>query len=127
MKVKKEWVGIQTILIGTGIGIAVIVLLSMLLGMLIVRGVIPERFIEAGGTAAAMIGAATAVLYSSGGTKKLMTALITGALLLLLMLLIHGVAFRETGYVWPPSVISVLATALLLGIVRSLKPKRRRY
>lgn len=127
MKAKKEWVGLPAILIGAGIGIAATVLLSMLLGMLIVRGVIPERFIQAGGTASAVIGAATAVLYCSRGAKKLVTALITGALLLLLLLLIHGVAFREAGYVWPPSVIGVLASALLLGIVRSLKPQKRRY
>lgn len=127
MKAKKEWFGIRAILIGSGIGMAAIVLLSMLLGLLIVRGTIPERFIQLTGTITVVIGTVIAVLYSSRATKKLVTALITGALLLLVLLLIHGAAFRETGYVWLPSVIGVLATALFLGVVRSLKPQKRRY
>lgn len=127
MKTKQEARTAVTVMTGAGIGLASIVLISMLLGILVVQGVVPEGMMLPAGTAAAVIGSVLAVLYSTRGPKKLLNGFITGAILLLLLLLLHGLAYREAAYVWLPSVLGVFLATLLTSTVRSLKKKKRRY
>ena len=127
MKTKKDTRAAVTVLAGAGIGLASVVLTSMLLGMLVVKGVVPEGMILPAGTATVIIGSALGVLFSTTGPKKLLNGLLTGAALLLFLLLLHGIAFREQAYVWLPSVFGVLVTALITSVLRSLKRKKRHY
>ena len=127
MKMKKDPRTAVTVLEGAGIGLVTVVLISMLLGILVVKGVVPEGMMPHAGTAAVIIGSSLGVLFSTRGPKKLLNGLITGAALLLFLLLLHGIAFREQAYVWLPSMLGVLATALITSVLRSLKKKKRHY
>ena len=127
MKTKKDARTAVTALAGAGVGFATVVWISMVLGILVVKGVVPEGMMPHAGTAAVIIGSSLGVLFSTRGPKKLLNGLITGAALLLFLLLLHGIAFREQAYGWLPSMLGILATVLITSGLRSLKKKKRHY
>ena len=114
------------ILLGGLIGFVLSFALSMLGGVLLVRGAIPPHLGKVLSCASVALAAAAAALVGSAKEYRLPGALASAALLAIVLGLTHGIAFEETP--WRAAIpAAILASASLgIGLIRIKQPQRRR-
>ena len=116
-------------ILGIGVGLAVILLVCILGGVGISGGKIPETMTTGIGWAAAALGSAVASLIIGLRTKekKLLWTLCGGAVLFLMLLLTHSLAFHGQTYVLTGSVAAVFLPACVVGIFLVQRRTKRKY
>lgn len=120
---------VRNILIGAGIGIAVVVVLLAALSAAVTGGKIPEESMKALASAAGFLGAAvgSAVAIRRHKANRLPMGLAVGAAMFLVSLI--GSAFNEsTGFLGGISILLLASYVLgsLVGVGLSLRRKSRR-
>ena len=112
--------------IGAGAGVLVIVLLSMLGGVLTVRGILPPAAENAAAVLSCALGGLTAALVSLGKGSGVLRPLFSCAGVLLLLLLLHALAFETEAYRPAGTLIGVGVSALAAVLLALRKQGSRR-
>jgi len=120
---------IRQVLKGVLCGVAVIAVLVLLAGMMIAKGILPERMTQAAaGAATAAGGLVSGLVIVKQSTSAKAIKVMCGAIgLMLLLALIHAVCFSAAAYRLLPAALTIPVSALLAIGVELLPRRKRRY
>lgn len=104
----------RMILLGSIAGIVVILAVAMLMGVLMVRGVFPEKFEAISASVATVLGATTGTIIAIKGEKKVVSTAASAVLMLAMMLMIHAIIFGNESCSYMKAPALVLCTSIII-------------
>lgn len=120
---------VRAVILSVALGVAVLLLLAAVGGMLILKGILPESAMDVWAMAMVFLAAflAPMPLLKTTGKKRLPMAYAVLAALLALMVVTKWLAWPQEPFsnLWP--LVTGFAGATLAGVLGAKKPKRKKY